>query len=123
LEHAFQDHARSSPQTGKKFESARFPAPFTTDVTAPETFGHTVDLANGSLRVLLRLEDFKGWEIGALWEELKFDARHLRDFGRIALSARVGSKNGRYACLPPSRRQTCGFFQASRKPRHEYGLV
>ncbi|WP_029058926.1 STAS/SEC14 domain-containing protein [Stappia stellulata] len=46
---------------------------------------HALDLANGALRVLVRLEDFRGWEIGALWQELKFDLKHLNDFGRIAV--------------------------------------
>jgi hypothetical protein len=51
---------------------------------------HALGLAKHSLRILLRLEDFKGWEIGALWQELKFDFKHLNDFGRIAI---VGEGN------------------------------
>ena len=39
----------------------------------------------GPLRVLIRLRDFGGWEPQALPEELKFDARHRKDFERIAV--------------------------------------
>src|SRR3546814_11620366 len=34
---------------------------------------------------MIVLEDFRGWDIAALWEDLKFDARHSGDFGRIAV--------------------------------------
>lgn len=39
----------------------------------------------GKLRFLLFLDDFHGWDAGALWEELKFDARHRDVFGPIAI--------------------------------------
>jgi len=42
-------------------------------------------LAKRPLRLLIVLEDFHGWEIGGLWEELRFDVRHKDDFGRIAV--------------------------------------
>ncbi|SDU16152.1 STAS/SEC14 domain-containing protein [Stappia sp. ES.058] len=54
------------------------------DSAVPE-LEHALDLSKGSLRVLVRLEGFKGWEMGALWRELKFDLKHLNDFGRIAV--------------------------------------
>jgi hypothetical protein len=37
------------------------------------------------LRLMIVLEDFRGWDIAALWEDLKFDIRHGSDFGRIAV--------------------------------------
>ncbi len=46
---------------------------------------YAIELLGKPLRVLLRLEDFRGWEIKALWEELKFDLRHRKDTGRIAV--------------------------------------
>lgn len=45
--------------------------------------------ARGPLRLLIELDDFRGWEIGALWEELKFDLTHQGDMGRVAI---VGDK-------------------------------
>jgi len=42
-------------------------------------------LRDDSLRLMIVLEDFRGWDIAALWEDLKFDVRHAGDFGRIAV--------------------------------------
>ncbi|MCK6472211.1 MAG: STAS/SEC14 domain-containing protein [Planctomycetes bacterium] len=43
----------------------------------------------GKLRVLVVMHDFHGWKIGALWEDIKFDVKHLRDIECIAV---VGEK-------------------------------
>ena len=45
--------------------------------------------SRGALRVLLDLQEFRGWEAPALWEELKFDATHQGAFRRIAV---IGDK-------------------------------
>ena len=39
----------------------------------------------GKLRLLVVLRDFHGWEVAALWEDIKFDFKHFRDFQRLAL--------------------------------------
>lgn len=53
--------------------------------TAIPELEHELALHDGALRLLVVLEDFRGWEIGALWEELRFDIRHGNDFGRVAV--------------------------------------
>lgn len=40
---------------------------------------------HGKIRLLVDLDDFHGWTAGALWEDIKFDARHFRDIERLAL--------------------------------------
>ncbi|MEJ2308035.1 MAG: universal stress protein [Gammaproteobacteria bacterium] len=35
--------------------------------------------------LLIRLEDFKGWEAKAAWDDLKFGMQHQEDFERIAI--------------------------------------
>ncbi len=54
------------------------------DVAIPE-LENALELSQGKLRLLICLEDFQGWEIGALWRDLKFDLKHLGDLGRIAV--------------------------------------
>ncbi|MBE0536386.1 MAG: STAS/SEC14 domain-containing protein [Phycisphaerae bacterium] len=44
----------------------------------------------GKIRVLVVMEDFHGWDTGGLWRDIKFDAKHYKDFERIAL---VGEKS------------------------------
>ena len=43
----------------------------------------------GKLRILFEMQDFHGWEAGALWEDIKFDAKHFSDIERLAF---VGDK-------------------------------
>jgi hypothetical protein len=41
------------------------------------------------LRVLFDMTDIHGWEAAAIWEEIKFDAKHLAGIERFAM---VGDK-------------------------------
>lgn len=54
------------------------------DAAVPE-LEHAMEVSDGPLHVLLRLEDFRGWEVGALWRELQLDLKYRGDFGRIAV--------------------------------------
>ena len=48
-------------------------------------FENALQLWHGPIRLMIVLERFKGWEIGALWEDLKFYVGHRRDFERISV--------------------------------------
>lgn len=37
------------------------------------------------VRILIELDDFHGWDLPGLWEELKFDTTHQNDMGRVAV--------------------------------------
>lgn len=39
----------------------------------------------GKIRLLVTMHDFDGWDIGALWEEIKWEAKHFNDMERIAI--------------------------------------
>ena len=39
--------------------------------------------------MLAQFEDFHGWDVHALWDDIKFSTQHCRDVERIAL---VGEK-------------------------------
>ena len=39
----------------------------------------------GKLRVLTDLTEFHGWDAGGLWEEFKFDVRHIASMKRLAV--------------------------------------
>src|SRR5579872_849838 len=43
----------------------------------------------GKVRLLARFEDFHGWDLHALWDDIKFSTKHCTDIERIAL---VGDK-------------------------------
>jgi len=45
--------------------------------------------ANGKIRVLMEMHDFHGWDLPALWQDIKFDRMHHEHIERIAM---VGEK-------------------------------
>ncbi|MDX9788063.1 MAG: STAS/SEC14 domain-containing protein [Desulfobacterales bacterium] len=45
---------------------------------------------NKDVRILVQLIDFKGWTLGAFWEDTKFSVRHFGDIKRLAI---VGDRN------------------------------
>jgi hypothetical protein len=44
---------------------------------------------HGNVRLLFEMVDFHGWDVGALWDDLKFDLKHFADIERLAM---VGDK-------------------------------
>jgi hypothetical protein len=40
---------------------------------------------HGKIRVLMQMHDFHGWEMGALWQDIKFDLKHFGDIERVAM--------------------------------------
>lgn len=41
------------------------------------------------VRILIEMDNFRGWDIAGLWEDIKFDVSHYNDIGRVAI---VGDK-------------------------------
>lgn len=84
------------------------------DAAVPE-LENALRLRKAPLRMMIVLEDFRGWEIGALWKDLRFDVKHGDDFGRIAV---VGESKleewGTYLSEPFSGANMRYFDQADR---------
>jgi len=40
---------------------------------------------HGKVRMLVVLNDFHGWDMGALWEDTKFDLKHFKDIEKLAI--------------------------------------
>jgi len=58
-----------------------------------EVFEPAVDKlieAAGKIKILFVMHDFHGWELGAVWEDIKFATRHCRDVEKIAM---IGEKS------------------------------
>ena len=45
---------------------------------------------DGKIKILFMMHDFHGWEMGAVWEDIKFATKHCKDISKIAM---VGEKN------------------------------
>jgi hypothetical protein len=66
--------------------------------------------ANGKIRVLMEMLDFHGWDLPALWQDIKFDRQHHHDIERIAM---VGDKKweaGMAAFCKPFTGATIRYF-------------
>jgi hypothetical protein len=49
---------------------------------------------HGKIRMLVEMHDFHGWTAGALWQDIKFDARHFSDIERIAMVGETKWQHG-----------------------------
>ncbi len=55
----------------------------------------------GKVRLLVDMTGFDGWTVGALWEDIKFDARHFSDIERVAMvGEKKWQKNLSWFCRP-----------------------
>ena len=69
-----------------------------------ETFLPTVERLvkqHGKLLMLVELHDFHGWTGGALWEDIKFDAKHFNDIERLAITGENKWEKGMAAFCQP----------------------
>ncbi|HEY1601895.1 MAG TPA: STAS/SEC14 domain-containing protein [Pirellulales bacterium] len=66
--------------------------------------------ANGKIRILLELHDFHGWDVSALWEDIKFDVKHFRDIERLAIVGETKWEQGMAAFCKPFTSATIMYF-------------
>jgi hypothetical protein len=50
--------------------------------------------AHGKIRLLVEMHDFHGWTAGALWQDIKFDAKHFSDIERLAIVGETKWQHG-----------------------------
>jgi hypothetical protein len=75
----------------------------------------------GNIRVLVEMNDFHGWGAAALWEDIKFDARHFSDIDRLAM---VGDKKWEKGmatfCRPFTTAKIKYFDKADRQKAYDW---
>lgn len=64
----------------------------------------------GKIRALVRMHDFHGWTMAALWEDIKFDLKHFGDIERLALVGERKWEAGMAAFCKPFTRATIRYF-------------
>ena len=62
------------------------------------------------IRVLVILRDFDGWSAGALWEDIKFDAKHFNDIERVAIVGDEKWEKGMAAFCKPFTTANVKYF-------------
>jgi len=66
---------------------------------------------HGKLRVLFDMTGFHGWELGALWEDIKFDVKHFSDIERLAIVGETKWQHGMATFCTPFTRATIRYFE------------
>jgi hypothetical protein len=59
----------------------------------------------GRFRVLLTMHDFRGWDLGALWEDLMWNARHFHQIERLAIVREHAVERYPAGAVDPRRRR------------------
>lgn len=69
---------------------------------------------DGKLRMLVQMHDFHGWKLSALWEDIKFDAKHFADIERLALVGERKWETGMAAFCKPFTTAKIRYFDAEK---------
>jgi hypothetical protein len=69
---------------------------------------------HGKVRMLVRMHDFHGWTMGALWEDIKFDLHHFADIERLAIVGEKRWEAGMAAFCKPFTRAAIRYFDPSK---------
>lgn len=70
---------------------------------------------SGKIRMLVQMTDFHGWEVGALWEDIKFDLKHFGDIERLALVGDSKWEKGMAAFCKPFTTASIKYFDESKQ--------
>ena len=72
---------------------------------------------HGRIRILVEMHDFHGWTAGALWQDIKFDAKHFKDIERVAMVGETKWQHGMAMfCKPFTTAKIRYFDRAGDRP-------
>ncbi len=66
---------------------------------------------HGKLRLLFDMSGFHGWEMAALWEDVKFDVKHFSDIERLAMIGEKKWQHGMATFCKPFTTATIRYFE------------
>lgn len=67
----------------------------------------------GKIRILFVMRDFHGWDMGAVWEDIKFATKHCRDIERVAMVGEKTWEKWMATVCKPFTMSTIRYFDAS----------
>lgn len=82
------------------------------ELFVPET--ERLIAAGGKLRILLQMHDFHGWEVAALWDDIKFDLKHFNDIERLAIVGESKWEKGMSIFCKPFTTAKIQYFDISK---------
>ena len=77
---------------------------------------------HGKIRMLVEMHDFHGWTAGALWQDIKFDAKHFNDIERIAMVGETKWQHGMSVFCKPFTAAKLRYYDHSAIEEARYWL-
>ena len=65
------------------------------------------------IKILFVMHDFHGWEVGAVWEDIKFATRHCSDIEKIAMVGDKAWEKWMAMICKPFTKSSIQYFDAS----------
>ncbi|HEY4259507.1 MAG TPA: STAS/SEC14 domain-containing protein [Schlesneria sp.] len=76
---------------------------------------------HGKVRILFVMHDFHGWDMGAMWEDVKFDLKHFSHIERLAIVGESKWEQGMATFCRPFTTATMKYFdQKDLDKAHEW---
>ena len=69
--------------------------------------------SSGKIKILFIMHDFHGWDLGAVWEDIKFDFKHWRDIERLAIVGESKWEEGMATFCKPFTSAKIQYFDSS----------
>lgn len=69
--------------------------------------------ASGKINMLVVMKDFHGWDMGAVWEDIKFATKHCRDVEKIAMVGENTWEKWMAAICKPFTMSTIKYFETA----------
>ena len=76
----------------------------------------------GKIKVLFVMQDFHGWETGAVWEDIKFATKHCRDIDKIAMVGEKDWERWMATICKPFTMSKIEYFDADQKDQAQQWL-
>ena len=73
----------------------------------------TMIVQHGKVRILFLMHDFHGWEMSAMWEDVKFDLKHFKDIERLAVVGESKWEKGMALFCKPFTTAKIQYFDAA----------
>lgn len=69
---------------------------------------------HGKIRILFAMHDFRGWDAGAMWQDIKFDIKHFNDIERLAIVGETKWEHGMAIFCKPFTTAKIRYFDQSK---------
>ncbi len=71
--------------------------------------------SSGKIKILFVMHDFQGWDVGAVWEDIKFAAKHCRDIEKVAMVGEKTWEKWMAAICKPFTMSSIKYFDAGQE--------